>query len=78
MAVIDRRKRRARKHSYDAIKILQQVWAVAEGICGKYLAASMAEWIKATEISGALLPGQERYSKQVRAELLSRSSPPGL
>lgn len=74
VAVIDRRKARGRKYSYDAIKILQQVWAVAGGICGKYLAASMAEWIKAMEVAGALVPGQERYSKQVRAELVSMSA----
>ena len=47
VAVIDRRKSRGRKYSYDAIKVLQHVWATAGGICGKYLAASMADWIQA-------------------------------
>ena len=35
------RKPRPRKYSYDALKVLQRVWAVSGGQCGKYLAASM-------------------------------------
>src|SRR5690625_418922 len=37
-----KRKPRSRKYSYDAVKVLQQVWAATGGKCGKYLAASMA------------------------------------
>lgn len=39
VAVIDRRKNPGSRYSYDALKVLQHVWAVAGGICGKYLAA---------------------------------------
>lgn len=35
------RKPRAAKYSYDALKVLQKVWAASGGQCGKYLAASM-------------------------------------
>jgi len=35
------RKPRARKYSYDTLKVLQKVWAASGGQCGKYLAASM-------------------------------------
>lgn len=44
VAVIDRRRTKARKYSYDAVKTLQKVWAVASGICGKYLADGRAWW----------------------------------
>src|SRR5271166_5504962 len=36
------RKPRASKYSYDALKVLQRVWAASGGQCGKYLGASMA------------------------------------
>ncbi|WP_202616239.1 hypothetical protein [Actinomyces sp. 432] len=32
---------RARKYSYDALKVLQRVWAASGGQCGKYLKVSM-------------------------------------
>jgi len=35
------RKPRSPKYSYDALKVLQKVWAASGGQCGKYLAASM-------------------------------------
>ncbi len=35
------RKQRAPKYSYDALKVLQKVWASSGGQCGKYLAVSM-------------------------------------
>jgi alpha-beta hydrolase superfamily lysophospholipase len=35
------RKQRVTKLSYDAIKVLQRVWAASGGQCGKYLAVSM-------------------------------------
>ena len=74
VAVIDRRKNPGSKYSYDALKVLQQVWAVAGGICGKYLAASMADWLDAMESDGDLVPDQDRYSAEVRAELLRISA----
>ena len=74
VAVIDRRKNPGSKYSYDALKVLQHVWAVAGGICGKYLAASMGEWLDAMEAVGDLVFGRDRYSRQVRAELLRMSA----
>lgn len=62
VAVLDRRRTRGRKYSYDAIKVLQHVWAVAGGICGKYLAASMVDWLDAMEAVEDLVPGADRYS----------------
>lgn len=73
VAVIDRRKTKARKYSYDAIKILQYVWSIAGGICGKYLAAAMAGLLDSLETHHHLIPGKKRYSDQVRAELLAMS-----
>lgn len=32
---------RGRRYSYDALKVLQRVWAASGGQCGKYLAASV-------------------------------------
>ena len=49
VAVLDRRKNPGSRYSYDALKVLQHVWAVAGGICGKYLAASMADWLGSAE-----------------------------
>lgn len=74
VAVIDRRKTKPRKYSYDAIKILQQVWATAGGSCGKYLTVAMTDWLDAMETEGSLVSGQDRYSAEVRAELESMSA----
>ncbi|NIH71743.1 hypothetical protein [Auritidibacter ignavus] len=41
VAVIDRPKTKARKYSYDAVKILPYVCSIAGGICGQYLATAM-------------------------------------
>jgi hypothetical protein len=73
VAVIDRRRTKPPKYSYDAIKVLQQVWATAGGSCGKYLAIAMTDWLDAMEAEGALVEGQDRYSASVRAELESMS-----
>jgi transposase InsO family protein len=72
VAVRDR-KPRAAKFSYDARKVLQQVWAASGGQCGKYLAASMRIQLDGLERHGELVPGQDRYSAPVRAELLAMS-----
>lgn len=75
VAVIDRRRTKPRKYSYDAVRILQRVWAIAGGMCGKYLAASMASWLDAIE---ATVEGfgdlDERYDSTVRVELESMSA----
>lgn len=68
------RKPRARKYSYDAVKVLQRVWAASGGQCGKYLSVSMPTQLDALERHGELVPGQGRYSQAVRGELLSMSA----
>jgi hypothetical protein len=68
------RKPRAPKYSYDALKVLQKVWAASGGQCGKYLAASMRLQLDGLERHGELVDGRDRYSPVVRAELLSMSA----
>ena len=67
------RKPRAGKFSYDAVKVLQRVWAASGGQCGKYLAVSMRTQLDALERHGELVFGEGRYSPDVRAELLAMS-----
>lgn len=68
------RKPRAPKYSYDALKVLQKVWAASGGQCGKYLAVSMQLQLAGLERHGELVDGADRYSDQVRRELLSMSA----
>jgi hypothetical protein len=68
------RKQRATKFSYDAIKVLQRVWAASGGQCGKYLAVSMRTQLDGLERHGELVFGEGRYSPVVRAELLAMSA----
>lgn len=68
------RKPRAPKYSYDALKVLQRVWAASGGQCGKYLAISMQLQLSGLERHGELLDGDDRYSDQVRRELLAMSA----
>jgi transposase InsO family protein len=68
------RKPRAPKYSYDALKVLQKVWAASGGQCGKYLAASMRLQLDGLERHGELGFGRERYSPAVREELLAMSA----
>jgi hypothetical protein len=68
------RRQRNPKYSYDALKVLQKVWAASGGQCGRYLAASMVLQLDALERHGELVDGQDRYSPEVRAELLAMSS----
>jgi hypothetical protein len=68
------RKPRSRKYSYDALKVLQRVWAASGGQCGKYLACSMSVQLSALETHGELVEGVDRYSGSVREELLSMSA----
>lgn len=68
------RKQRAPKYSYEALKVLQQVWAASGGQCGKYLAESMPLQLAGLERHGELIDGADRYSNQVREELLAMSA----
>ena len=51
------------KYSYDALKVLQKVWAASGGQCGRYLAASMALQLAALERHGELVEGQDLFVK---------------
>ena len=64
---------RARKYSYDALKILQRVWAASGGQCGKYLKESMPLLLDLLEGAGEL-DGEPRYGPAVRAELEAMSA----
>lgn len=68
------RRQRKPKYSYDALKVLQKVWAASGGQCGRYLAASMALELAALERHDELVPDQDRYRAGARAELLAMSS----
>lgn len=75
------RKPRPLKFSYDALKVLQKVWAACGGQCGRYLAVSMRIQLDGLERHGELaLDGtgradpDGRYSPAVREELLAMSS----
>ncbi|WP_204903546.1 integrase catalytic domain-containing protein [Mycobacterium riyadhense] len=68
------RKPRTPKYSYDALKVLQRVWAASGGQCGKYLAASMALQLDGLQRHGELVFGRDRYSPKVRQELLAMSA----
>jgi hypothetical protein len=68
------RKQRSVKFSYDAIRVLQRVWAASGGQCGKYLAVSMRTQLDGLERHGELVFGTGRYSPVVRAELLAMSA----
>jgi Integrase core domain len=67
-------KPRAPKYSYDALKVLQRVWAASGGQCGKYLGASMVLQLDGLQRHGELEFGRDRYSPEVRAELLTMSA----
>jgi len=69
-----RKRARARKYSYDALRTLQRVWGFSGGECGKYLVVSMPRLVDALERHGELTVGKERYSPKVRAELLAMSA----
>jgi len=68
------RKPRAPKYSYDALKVLQRVWAASGGQCGKYLAASMGLQLDGLQRHDELAFGRDRYSPAVREELLEMSA----
>ena len=68
------RKRRSPKYSYDAVRVLQRVWAASGGQCGKYLAVSMRLQLDGLERHGEIVDGVDRYSSAVRGELLAMSA----
>jgi hypothetical protein len=68
------RKPRSSKYSYDALKVLQRVWAASGGQCGKYLAASMRIQLGALERHGELGFDRDRYNPAVREELVAMSA----
>src|SRR5664279_5020958 len=72
-AVKSKKRQRARKYSFDALKILQKVWAFSGGSCGKYLVVSMPSLLESLERHKEFVPGRGRYSPAVRGELLSMS-----
>lgn len=64
---------RPRKFSMAATTVLQRVWAISGGSCGKYLAVAMPGLLDGLERHGELIEGRRGYSSQVRAELVSMS-----
>ena len=48
------RRARSPKYSYDALKVLQRVWAASGFQCGKYLAVSMPLLLDLLEKAGHL------------------------
>lgn len=59
---------RGRRYSYDALKVLQRVWAASGGQCGKYLAASVPLLLDLLQAHGGL-DDEPRYTPAVRAGL---------
>ena len=64
----------SRRYSYDALKVLQMVWAASGGQCGKYLAVAMPEVLANLEAHGHLAVGEDRYTAEVKDELLTMSA----
>lgn len=71
---VKERRPRPFKYSYDARKVLFRVWAISQGQCGKYLAVSMPLLLEVLEAHGELVFGQDRYSPQVKGELVQMSA----
>lgn len=70
---IRQRKRREPKYSDDAWKVLQKVRASSSRQCGKHLAESMQFQPCGLERHVKLIDGEDRYSNQVREQLLAMS-----
>jgi hypothetical protein len=64
----------SRRYSYDTLKVLQQVWAVSGGQCGKYLAVAMLDVPANLEAHGHLAVGEGRYTPEVKDELVAMSA----
>jgi hypothetical protein len=67
------RKPRGRGYSYDALRVLIEVWTLAGEPCGKYLAVVMADTVDRLVRFGELRTSGERLTAQVRAELAAMS-----
>jgi len=65
---------RPRKFSAEAVTVLERVWAVSGGSCGKYLAVAMPALLEALENHGELVPGKRAYNLSLRSELLGMSA----
>ena len=61
------------KYSAESRAVLERVWEWSGHQSGKYLAAVMPCLLDALERHGALVPGRDGYSADVRSELLSVS-----
>ncbi len=69
-----KRRPRPRKYSYDALRVLQEVWRLSGQPSGKYLAAVMADTLERLVRFGELGRVQDRVSGEVLAELRSMSA----
>jgi hypothetical protein len=66
-------RRRGRKYSYDALKVLERIWLLAGEPCGKYLAVVMADHLERLCRFGELGGDAPRLTGRVHAELISMS-----
>ena len=64
---------RPRKYSGPALMVLERVWAISGGSCGKYLAPAMEPLLDALQQHGELKEGGRGYDAGMRAELLAMS-----
>lgn len=55
-AVKSKKHQRARKYSFDALKILQKVWAFSGASCGQYLVVSMPTLLESLERHNEFAP----------------------
>ena len=67
------RKPRGRKYSYDALKVLIEVWALIGEPCGKYFAAIMEDSLNRLRRHGELKRVVDRLSDEVWGELVAMS-----
>ncbi len=67
------RKARGRKYSYDALKVLIEVWALVGEPCGKYFAAIMEDCLTRLVRHGELKRVAARLTDQVWDELVAMS-----
>lgn len=68
-----KRKPRGRGYSYDALKVLIEVWTLAGEPCGKYLAVIMADTLASLQAHDELGTVAGRFTDEVRAELVAMS-----
>lgn len=73
VARLDQRRKKKRKYSGEAIKVLIRIWRLMGCQCGKYMAASMGLWLASLKAHGELVAGQHGFTAQVEAELLAMS-----